>query len=223
MALALIPLLLGQSMTDSNSPLSRYDYLTWDLFSFVLITIGGGFLFLGTAVMRLLAFPAAFLFFVVPLPSTFVHWTEVFFQYTSAEAANLFLGLSNTPFVREGGLLFHLPGITIQVAEECSGIRSSLVLFITSLLAGHLFLVTPWKKTVFALAVIPLGILRNGFRIATIAYLCAHISPSMIDSPIHHRGGPIFFALSLGPFFVLLHYLRKSETAKNESKSIKNS
>ena len=34
----------------------------------------------------------------------------------------------------------------------------------------------------------------------------------MIDSPIHHHGGPIFFALSLIPFFLFLIWLRKSES-----------
>mgnify|MGYP003908365983 CR=1 FL=1 len=34
------------------------------------------------------------------------------------------------------GLVFKLPGIEMQVAQECSGIRSSLVLFITGLVAG---------------------------------------------------------------------------------------
>jgi len=218
--LGFLALVIGRTMIDSTDPLARYDYLSWDLLSVVLFAIGSGFMFFGTAVMRLLAFPAAFLLFVVPIPSALAHLAEVFFQYTSAEAANLFLSISNTPFVRDG-LVFQLPGINIRVAEECSGIRSSLVLLITSLMAGHLFLTTTWKKTVLALAVIPLGILRNGFRIATIGYLCAHVSPRMIDSPIHHRGGPIFFALSLIPFFVLLHYLRKSEIAKNEPKPLK--
>jgi hypothetical protein len=41
--------------------------------------------------------------------------------------------------------------------------------------------------------------------------LCVHVNPGMIDSPIHHHGGPLFFILSLGPFFLLLYYLRKTE------------
>ena len=64
-----------------------------------------------------------------------------------------------------------------------------------------------------ALAVIPLGIVRNGFRIYTIAMLCVHIDPEMINSPLHRRGGPVFFALSLLPFFALLFLLQKSEKA----------
>jgi hypothetical protein len=34
----------------------------------------------------------------------------------------------------------------------------------------------------------------------------------MINSPIHRRGGPIFFALSLIPFFFLLVFLRKRDS-----------
>jgi exosortase/archaeosortase family protein len=59
--------------------------------------------------------------------------------------------------------------------------------------------------------IIPLGIVRNGFRILTIGLLCVHVGPHMIDSVIHHRGGPIFFALSLIPLFLLLVWLRRGD------------
>ena len=72
-----------------------------------------------------------------------------------------------------------------------------------------MFLRSPWKRAVLTLAVIPLAIIRNGFRILTISWLCVHVGPEMIDSPIHHRGGPIFFILSLIPFFALLFLLRR--------------
>ena len=37
----------------------------------------------------------------------------------------------------------------------------------------------------------------------------------MIDSTIHHRGGPFFFALSLIPQFLLLWWLRRQERLLN--------
>jgi exosortase/archaeosortase family protein len=111
--------------------------------------------------------------------------------------------------------VFELPGIVIQVAQECSGIRSSWVLFIAGLLASHLILRTRWRRLVLVAFVIPLGILRNGFRIFVIGLLCVHIGPQMIDSMIHHRGGPIFFALSLVPLFLLLWWLRRQEQRLN--------
>jgi hypothetical protein len=57
-------------------------------------------------------------------------------------------------------------------------------------------------------------LLRNGLRIWTIGQLCVHVSPDMINSYIHKRGGPIFFALSLIPFFLLLFLLRRFEQKK---------
>jgi exosortase/archaeosortase family protein len=107
-----------------------------------------------------------------------------------------------------------LPGIVIQVAQECSGIRSSLVLFITSLLASYLFLKSPWRRAVLVSLVIPLAILRNGFRILVIGLLCVYVGPQMINSVIHHRGGPLFFALSLIPLFLLLWWLRKGKRSE---------
>ena len=106
---------------------------------------------------------------------------------------------------------FQLPGITITVAKECSGIRSSLVLVITSLLAANMFLRTNWRRALLVAAVIPLGLLRNGFRILVISLLCVHIGPHMINSIIHRRGGPFFFGLSLIPLFAMLWLFRRKE------------
>jgi exosortase/archaeosortase family protein len=120
------------------------------------------------------------------------------------------------PYNRDG-MFFQMPGILIEVADECSGIRSSYVLFITSLVASYLFLQSPWRRTALVLAVIPLGILRNGFRILVLAWLCVEVNPELIHSFIHHRGGPIFFVLSLVPLIALLWLLRKGEKRKAES------
>jgi hypothetical protein len=55
-------------------------------------------------------------------------------------------------------------------------------------------------------------------RIFIIGQLCVRVSPDMINSYIHRHGGPIFFAVSLIPFFLLLAILRKSESKKRTSK-----
>src|SRR5919106_3903097 len=128
----------------------------------------------------------------------------------SAEMANFLFNVSGMPFLR-AGQVFQLPNITLEVAQECSGIRSSVVLFITSVLAANMFLKTPWRRFVLVAFVIPLGILRNGFRILVIALLCVNIGPQMIHSLIHRRGGPLFFALSLIPLLLVLWWLRRGE------------
>ena len=141
-----------------------------------------------------------------------------FLQHGSAAAAQGFFSLSVMPFLRSG-LTFTLPNISLQVAPECSGIQSSMVLLITGLVAGYLFLRKPGNRALLALLMIPLALLRNGFRVFTIGELCVHIGPQMINSPIHRRGGPIFFVLSLIPLFLLLIVLQKTERARGKPKS----
>jgi exosortase C (VPDSG-CTERM-specific) len=194
--------------------LSINDGLALMALAFISFVAAGGFLFFGSKWMASKAFPVAFLIFMVPLPDAAVNWLEKASVLASAEAAALFFNLTGTPLARQG-TVFELPGIVLRVAQECSGIRSSWVLFITSLIASHLFLRTRWRKTVLVAFVIPLGILRNGFRIAVVGLLCVHVGPHMIDSVIHRRGGPLFFALSLVPLFLLLWWLRRQEQRLN--------
>ena len=195
------------------------DYLALTILPLLTFFVAACFMFLGHGTCRTIAFPIAFLFCMVPFPTVFRDLIEVFFQQTSMAAAYAMLHLGGTPVFRQG-LELQLPGFRMEVAQDCSGIRSSLMLFITSLLAGHLFLQSPWKRALLTFAVIPLGILRNGLRIFTIGELCVHVSPDMINSYLHRRGGPIFFVLSLAPFLLLLYFLRKSERSSRRESAL---
>lgn len=197
-------------LSPDATPETAHNFLAPAMLGYVAGLVAWAWLTLGRAVVRHHAFALGFLAFMAPLPSWAVHGLEIFFQHTSAEVAAWMMQVAGIPTLRSG-LYFQLPGITIQVAQECSGIRSSLVLFIVSVYGGHLILRTTARRWVLALFVIPLGIARNGFRILTIAWLCSSFGSDMIDSPIHHRGGPIFFAVSLIPLFLLLFWLRRGE------------
>lgn len=194
----------------SHPPISPNDHLALLTFGFVCFVVAGGFIFMGREWMRAAAFPFAFLIFFVPMPQALVDFLEEASKLASAEVANALFIISGTPFLRDG-TFFALPGITLEVAKECSGIRSSLVLFITSVLASYIFLKSPWRRIVLVAVVIPLGILRNGFRILVIGLLCVHYGPQMIESVIHRHGGPLFFILSLIPLFLVLRWLRRSD------------
>jgi hypothetical protein len=69
------------------------------------------------------------------MPDAMVDALETASKSASAEVANLLFHLSDTPFLRAGAI-FQLPNITFEVAQECSGIRSSWVLLMTSILAA---------------------------------------------------------------------------------------
>ena len=217
---ALIPLLIGVlSLVAAFTwrvSMSRNDNLALLTLSFLAFLVAAGFLFLGRKWMAAATFPISFLIFMVPMPDAMANVLETASKLASAEAASLFFNITGTPVFREG-TFFQLPNIAIQVARECSGIRSSWVLVITSLLAANLFLTSPWRRAVLVTFVIPLGIIRNGFRVFVIGALCIHYGPQMIHSLIHRRGGPVFFALSLIPLFLVLWWLRRAEVRDQRS------
>lgn len=215
--LSLIPAILGcvtivfvlLSEASKNWPVQ--DYLAAMTLACVMLVISNAFCFFGINTLKAIQFPLAFLFCFIPLPTFAVYGLEFFFQYTSAEVAYWFINLMDMAVLRESWLVFRLSTITIQVAAECSGIRSSLVLFIVSLVAAHLFLRSQWKRIFLVIFIVPLAIARNALRVATIAAVCVYIGPEMIDSWVHKRGGPYFFALSMLPFMIVLYILLKSE------------
>lgn len=198
------------SASQSGPKMGEEDFLSFMTASFVLLLVAASGLFLGKNLARAIGFPLGFLAFMVPFPTVVHTAIETFLQYGSAAVAFVFFKISGMPVFMQD-LFFQLPGFNMQVAPECSGIHSSLALLITSLVAGKLFLRSRWRRTVLAVVVIPLALVRNGFRVFTIGQLCVRISPDMIHSYIHRQGGPIFFALSLIPFSVILWFLFRSE------------
>lgn len=205
--LGVLCLLAGLFGVPDAAELPANDRLFLPILSLVLFiyaVVAGCF---GLGFTRAIWFELFFLLFFVPAPSAVVHASSVFLQYASADALEQMLTLTGTTFYRDD-LVFRMPGLTVEVALECSGIRSTLVLVVTALLAGHLFLQRRWKKVLLMLLVIPLGILRNAFRITTISLLTIHVHEGVIHGPIHSRGGPFFFVLSLVVLFALVFVLR---------------
>jgi exosortase C (VPDSG-CTERM-specific) len=209
------------AMVLTGAKLKTEDSLALTTLSFVLFFWGICVWFIGGQNLRLAAFPMGLLILLVPFPIFIRTWMEAALQHCSASAALLLFRLTGTP-VFYNDLTFQLSDITLEVAPECSGIHSTVALFITSLIAGHFFLRSNWKRAALTLVVLPLAILRNGFRVFTIGELCVHIGPEMIDSKIHHKGGPIFFILSLVPFLIFLIFLVKSEPPASVLNSVSN-
>jgi len=220
---AVLPLIAGIAVlaclwqaTRLIGELPQVDYLFLATCSFWLFLLSICCFLLGKETFRVIAFPLDFLIFLMPLPTFLRDSVEAVLQHGSAVAAGMLFKLSGTP-VLWNGLYFQLPGLSLEVATECSGIQSSMALLLTGLLAGYLFLRSPWKRAVLVTAVIPLGMLRNGLRIFTVGQLCVHFGSQMINSPIHRRGGPLFFALSLVPFLLLLFLLWRSERMRGST------
>lgn len=157
-------------------------------------------------------FPLAFLLFTVPIPALFIEKIIAVLVVGSAYMTRLLFMAFRVPFV-QAGPVFYLPGFFIEVAQECSGIRSSLALFITTVLAGHIFLRKFGNKALLALAVLPVALFKNAIRIVTLYLLSYFVDIRIIAGGFLHRsGGFIFFGMGLVVLGSILWLLRQGES-----------
>ena len=184
------------------------------VFALVFAWIGIFLFAFGARALRTSAFPLCFLFWLVPIPSSAVNVVVDFLQRESTFATRVLFELARVPVTQDGTLL-SIPDLDIEVAPECSSIRSSLMLVITTMVLAHLFLRTWWRKALLIATAIPLSVAKNGLRIFTIAELGTRVDAGYLDGRLHHQGGAIFLGIAMITVVVLLLVLRKTEMARS--------
>jgi exosortase len=193
--------------------LSQNDLLALTTLGVVTIWIGGFVTCFGLPGMRVALFPLGFLLFAIPIPDALLSNIITTLQSASADVTEVLFKLSLIPVVREG-FTFALPGLQIEVARECSGIRSSIALLLTGLLASHLWLRRWWSKAVVWLLIYPLAVFKNGLRIVTLCLLTLYVDEGFITGNVHTRGGIVFFGIALVMLLLALFVLRKLEAGR---------
>lgn len=175
-----------------------------------LIWIGGFLACYGLPAARSAAFPLLFLILMIPPPQALLNHIVYWLQEGSTEVSFLLFKALDIPVLRQGFIL-SVPGVRIEVAQECSSIRSSIALFITCLLAGHLFLRSGWKTAVLVILSLPLSVIKNGIRISTLTLLSLYVNPGFLHGRLHRDGGFVFFLIALALLFPVFLALEKSE------------
>jgi exosortase len=187
----------------------------------VLLVWAGGFLLCyGFVAFRAAAFPLLFLLLMIPLPDVISERATYALQAGSTEITYLIFQMVGTPVSRHGFLL-SVPGVTIEVAKECSSIRSSIALFITCLLAAHLYLRTGWKKLVVVVLALLLSVVKNGIRIATLTLLSIYVNPGFLSGKLHQEGGFLFFLIALLILLPVFLWMEKSDKARISANSVR--
>jgi exosortase len=164
----------------------------------------------GPQAFRRAVFPLCFLFWLVPFPDFVLYPVVSLLQQGSAATAHFLFAVARVP-VAQRGVFVHIPGLTVEVARECSSIRSSLLLVVTTMVLAQLLLRSPWRKALIIAVAIPLSIAKNGLRIFVIAMLATRIDPSFLTGRLHRQGGIVFLLIALSVIFLLLWIMRREE------------
>lgn len=187
------------------------DSLSGYSLSLILAVIAGFVLVFGFSRAKDLAFALLFLLLAVPIPDAPLNKIIHILQIGSAQVALIFFDISGAPVLRDG-LIFHLPTFSIEVAQECSGIRSSLALLILALLVAHFSFRPFWKKLLFVLVGLCMMLIKNGIRIAALTLLATYVDPGFLYGRLHRDGGIVFFLIGLALLWPFYLVLRSGET-----------
>jgi len=203
-------LLLRLFTISSRGDLSSGNQLSLNVFAFVIWCLGAVLLCCGLRALQTILFPLCLLFLFVPPPEQLLAATIGFLQHSSAWASSMLFRLAKVPVVRDG-IILSIPGLDIEVAQECSSIRSSMMLMITTLVVAYLSLNSWWRRCLLIAAAVPLSVAKNAVRIFTIAELGTRVDPGYLDGRLHHNGGVVFLSLAIIAVLAIVWLLRKNE------------
>ncbi|MFZ0802617.1 MAG: exosortase/archaeosortase family protein [Terriglobales bacterium] len=192
----------GALQPDTRLALAMLAVVGWWMGAFILC--------FGPSLARAFLFPLGFLLWLVPIPSFLLAHIITFLQQWSAYTAQLLFTAVGVP-VSQDGFFLTIPGLTVEVAKECSSIRSSLMLVVTTMVLAQLQLRSFWRKALLVAVAVPLSVAKNGLRIFVIAMMGTRVDPSYLTGRLHHQGGIIFLLIALLVIFLLLWILRKGE------------
>jgi exosortase len=215
----LIPVIAGYFLWERKDRLSQIEYkpsnygiilLGLGLFAYLFGVIGGAntimrlsfffvivglviFLF-GIALFRIVSFPFLYLLFMVPLPAylydSIAFPLKTFISIISVACMHwLYI-----PAYLEGNII-HLPNITMEVADACSGIRSLYSILALSIAYAEVLKMKMSKRVVLVVSIIPVAILCNAFRVVGTGILVKYYNGAAVEGIMHEFAGIGVFGL----------------------------
>jgi exosortase A len=150
----------------------------------------------GVRVVRAIAFPLAFLLFMVPAGEV-LHEP---LMHATADATIFALEASGVPVLREG-LHFSLPSGRWSVVEACSGLRYVIAAAMLASVFAHLNFTVARKRVVFVAAALAVAMLANWAR-AYVVVMVGHLSDMRFGIGDDHvlYGWVFFGAVMFGVF-----------------------
>src|SRR6266851_3972231 len=160
--------------------------------SFPLALLGIALFLAGPRVTGHLWPAIAYLLFMIPFP--YLTSMEVTYQSRLFEAGVTakVLGWLGVPILQQGVML-HLPRVTLEVADECSGVLAVAALVALGTAYAQIQPRATWMRVTLALAAAPLGLVSNIFRLILTALGVYYLGPITLTSVFHRFSGTTVF------------------------------
>ncbi len=168
--------------------------------SFVIALAGLTLFHFGAGFLRAIWFELGFLLFMIPLPYVIYYSLTFPMQLFATKVSIKALEIVGVPAVQQGNVI-HLSGISLEVAEACSGIRSMLSLLALGALYAYFSQVSALKRSALFLSTIPITVFVNAARVFITAVLAFTVGSEVTEEPLHSLMGLSVFVMA---FVILL-------------------
>jgi exosortase len=160
--------------------------------SFPLALLGIALFLAGPRVTGHLWPAIAYLLFMIPFPyltfKAVAYRSRLFEAGVTAKA----LGWLGVPILQQGVML-HLPRVTLEVADECSGVLAVAALVALGTAYAQIQPRATWMRVTLVLAAAPLGLVSNIFRLVLTALGVHYLGPITLTSVFHRFNGTVVF------------------------------
>ena len=188
-------------------------------FSAWLVAVGLCLLRMGWPRLKVIAFPLALALTMFPPPHFLYNTLTLRLKLISSSLGVALMRLYGLSVYQEGNVID--VGFTrLQVVDACSGLRYLFPLLILALLLAYLSRCSPAKKFLVVLSAVPLSMVTNGLRIASVGILYQFFGPAVAEGFIHDFSGWFIFMFSGAALFLELRLIHRFFPEPPERKTL---
>ncbi len=168
-------------------------------FSLWVVITGLVLHFYGSKILKAIAFPMAFLFFMLPLPEVVIVNISFRMKMFAAGIAESVIRGMGILAVREGSVI-RMANAYVVVDDVCSGLRSLISLTALGSIFAYWLNGPLWKKLVLFASTVPIAITTNVCRVVFLSLVSQFWGHEAAQGIVHDASGFAVFGLA----FVLL-------------------
>jgi exosortase D (VPLPA-CTERM-specific) len=153
-------------------------------------------LHLGWPRLKVIGFPLCFALAMIPPPNFLYSNASLKLKLISSWLGVRMLQLTGMTAYREGNVI-DLGFTQLQVVDACSGLRYVIPLLVLGVLIAFHSRLSFWKRVLLVASTIPLSILTNSLRIASVGLLYPVMGVTATEGFFHDFSGWLIFMISL--------------------------
>jgi exosortase len=192
----------------------RADVFALQGWSLIALAFGASLTFLGGPLTRALAFPIAYLGFMLTFPPFVMNTLSFALKGITVELSTRAAEALGAVLQRDGMSLVLATGV-LEIEQPCSGLRSLLALVATGVVFGYLQPGAWWRRVALALASVPIAMLGNAARITALILVAHYVDVKHATGKVHDASGYVVYAVALAVMLGLRALLRPRRTVED--------